>query len=184
MRVHRDKVLTMDYLRSRQTEISWTCIHTGPLLDYLLNIGVLVNLKGRSITLFDDGEKRFSTTTMGTAGKAVVAVLRGGEKFANRKVTVHDVVTSQNELLRLAKEVVTCNREEWSVTSLRTEDCERRAQEAFEADPDSGVGIQMEKVVGVFGKEHGSDFGKADNMELGIPVMSEEQLKQVLAKFA
>lgn len=183
MRVHRDKLLTMDYLRSRQSEISWTCVHTGPLLDYLLNIGVLVNLKGRSITLFDDGEKRFSTTTMGTAAKAVVAVLRGGEKFANREVRVHDVVTSQNELLRLAKEVVP-DGDEWSVTSLSTEDCARRAKEAFEVDPDSPMGIQMEKVVGVFGREYGSDFGEADNGELGIAVMSEEHLKEVLAIFA
>ena len=184
MRVHRDKLLTMDYLRSRQSEISWTCVHTGPLLDYLLNIGVLVNLKGRSITLFDDGEKRFSTTTMGTAAKAVVAVLRGGEKFANREVRVHDVVTSQNELLRLAKEAVGGVGGEWSVTSLSTEDCARRAKEAFEVDPDSPMGIQMEKVVGVFGREYGSDFGEADNEELGIEVMSEEQLKELLATFA
>ncbi|PVH75683.1 NAD(P)-binding protein [Cadophora sp. DSE1049] len=182
MRVHRDKVATLNYLQARQSSISYTCIHTGPLLDYLLNIGVLVNVKSRSITLFDDGEKRFSTTTMGTAAKAIVAVLKHPEKFANREVRVHDVVTSQNQLLRLAKEIVPD--EEWSVTGMDTGDCEGRAREAFKADPDSRMGIQMEKVVGVFGRDHGSDFGEADNVELGIQVMTEEQLKEVLGRFA
>ncbi|KAK0106060.1 hypothetical protein ONS95_004565 [Cadophora gregata] len=181
LRVHRDKVLTLDYLRARQSQISYTSIHTGPLLDYLLNIGVLVNLKGRSITLFDDGEKRFSTTTMGTASKAVVTVLKNGEKFANRNVRVHDVVMSQNQLWSLAKEIVPGT--EWSVTKMNTGACAKQAEEAFKLDPDSRMGIQLEKVVGVFGKEHSSDFGEADNAELGIAIMTEGELKELLARF-
>ncbi|KAH7372147.1 hypothetical protein BKA64DRAFT_689191 [Cadophora sp. MPI-SDFR-AT-0126] len=182
MRVHRDKIRTLDYLRAHQSHISYTCIHTGPLLDYLLKIGVLVNMKGRSVTLFDDGAKKFSTTTMATASKAVVSVLKNGEKFANREVRVHDIVTSQNQLLKLAKEIVPD--EEWTVTKMDTKDCERQAGEAFKLDPDSRMGIQMEKVVGVFGKEHNSDFGEADNEELGVPVMTEGQLKELLGRFA
>ncbi|KAH6718430.1 hypothetical protein BKA61DRAFT_599606 [Leptodontidium sp. MPI-SDFR-AT-0119] len=193
LRIHRDKLFTSSYLQARTSLISHTIIHTGPLLDYLLNIGVLVNLKSRTITLFDDGEKRFSTTTMATASAAVAAVLKMGEGSANREFCVHDVVTCQNELLELAKEVVLAstgsgsesgNAQEWTVARMDTGECERKAEEAFRVDGDSAMGMHLQKVVGVFGKAFTSDFGEADNRELGIEMMDRKQLKEVLGRFA
>ena len=62
-------------------------------------------MKERSITLFDSGDKRFSTTTMYTAGVAIVAVLKMGDNSKNRAFKVQDIVTTQNRLLELSKEV-------------------------------------------------------------------------------
>lgn len=86
-------------------------------------------MKERSMTRFDDGEKRFSTTTTETAAKAMAAVLKMEKEMweEKREFWVHDVVTSQNELLKLGKEVVPDA--EWTVTNASTEDMARKMEE-------------------------------------------------------
>ena len=139
-------------------------------------------MKERSITLFDSGDKRISTTTIPTASAAVVAVLKMGDKSKNRAFKVQDIVTTQNQLLKLGKEITPGS--EWTVKPASTAEMAKKANEAFKADQNSRMGAVMQKAVGVFGPEYTSDFGGADNAELGIRMMDETQLKELLKKFA
>jgi hypothetical protein len=139
-------------------------------------------MKTRSITLFDDGNKRFSTTTLATASKAVVAALRMGDKSKNRAFRVHDLVATQNLLFKLAKEILPDA--EWTVNYVSTADMGIKAEEAFKADPNGRMGAVLQKTWMVFGAESTSDFGVSDNEELGIPMMNETQVKEVLSRFA
>ena len=139
-------------------------------------------MKERSITLFDSGDKPFSTTTMPTASVAIVAVLKMGDKSKNRAFKVQDIVTTQNRLLELGKEVTPGA--EWTVKPASTAEMAKKASEALKADPNSRMAAMMQKAVGVFGQEYTSDFGEADNAELGIRMMDEVQLKELLKKFA
>jgi hypothetical protein len=125
---HR-KIATQQYLKERESLISHTSVRTGPLLDFVLARGGIINMKERSMTRFDDGEKRFSTTTTETAAKAMAAVLKMEKEMweEKREFWVHDVVTSQNELLKLGKEVVPDA--EWTVTNASTEDMARKMEE-------------------------------------------------------
>ncbi|MCJ1397125.1 hypothetical protein MMC11_000317 [Xylographa trunciseda] len=182
LNVNRDKVATEEYLQQHESSISHTSIRTGPLLDFCLSRGVLVNIKDRSVILFDSGDKHFSTTTIATAGAAVAAALKMGDKSKNRAFKVQDIVTTQNELLRLSKEVLPGA--EWTVKPASTEDMANKANEAFKLDPNSRMGSVMQKAVGVFGAEYISDFGMSDNAELGLRTMDETQVKELLRKFA
>ncbi len=139
-------------------------------------------MKERSITLFDSGDKRFSTTTLPTASAAVVAVLNMGDKSKNRAFKVQDIVTTQNQLLKLGKEVTPGA--EWTVKPASTAEMAKKANEAFKVDRNSRMAVGMQRAVGVFGPEYTSDFGEADNAELGIRIMDETQLKELLNKFA
>lgn len=130
------------------------------------------------MTRFDDGEKRFSTTTTETASRAVAAVLKMGKEAENRELWVHDVVTCQNELLKLGKEIVPDA--EWTVTPASTEDWARRVGEE---DPKSRMADVMMKTLAIFGRNFKSDFEQPDNEELGIGTMGENEVKEVLRRF-
>lgn len=104
------------------------------------------------------------------------------EKVKNRAFRVHDVVTTQNELMRLAKAVVPDV--EWDIKRASTEDLKVQAIEGFKADPKSRMADVMQKAVAVFGVGYTSDFGEADNAELKIGMMEETQVKAILKAFA
>jgi len=131
--------------------------------------------------LFDEGEKRFSTTTTETAAKAVAAVLKMGRAAENREFWVHDKVVCQNELLRLGKEVLPDV--EWKVEEASTEELKKKAEMAMRVDPKSRMVDVMTKILGTFGREFEGLFQKPDNEELGIGVMGESEVKGVLARF-
>lgn len=132
-------------------------------------------MKERSIILCDSGDKRFSTTTISTAAAAVVAVLKMGDRSKNRAFKVQDIVTTQNQLLKLGKEVTPGS--EWTVKPVSTAEIVKKPKEALAADPNS-------RLAAVLRKEYNSDFGGADNAELGIRMMDETQLKEMLKKLA
>ena len=119
---------------------------------------------------------------MPTAGAAIVAVLKMGDNSKNRAFKVQDIVTTQNQLLELGKDLT--SGAEWTVKPASTAEMAKIASEAIKADPNSRMAAMMQKAGGVFGQEYTSDFGEANNAELGIPMMDETQLKELLKKFA
>ena len=182
MQVNQDKVTTEEYLQRHESNISHTSIRTGPLLDLCIFRGVLINMKEQSVTFFDSGDKRFSTATISTASAAVAAVPKMGDKSKNRAFLVQDIVTTQNQLLKLGKEVTPGS--EWTIKPASTAEMADNANEAFKAGLKSRIASVMQKVVGVFGSESSSDFGESDDAELGIRTMNETELKELLKKFA
>jgi hypothetical protein len=182
LNVNKAKVITEEYLRSHESKISWSSIRTGPLTDFCLARGVLINMKERSILLYDSGNKRFSTTTIETASKAIVAVLKLGDKSKNRAFRIQDFVLTQNKLLQVGKEILPDV--EWKIVPASTSALAEKAKAAYEEDPDSRTGSMMQKAVTVFGDGHPSDFGVSDNAELGIEMMDDDKLRKLLKSFA
>lgn len=182
LHINKDKVATEEYLQKHESSISHTSIRTGPLLDFCLARGVLINMKDRSVHLFDSGDKRFSTTTISTASAAVAAVLKLGDRSKNRAFRVQDIVTTQNQLLKLGKEITPGS--EWTIKPASTAQLAILADETFKADPNSMKATVMQRGVAVFGAEYTSDFGQSDDAELGIRMMDETQLKELLKTFS
>lgn len=180
MHVNKDKVHIEEYLKARESEMSHTSIRTGPLFDFCIERGVLLNPKEHSQVLFDDGEKRFSTTTVQTAANAVAAVLKLGPRSANRAYLVQDFVATQNLLLQLAKELTPGV--DWKIIPADTADMAAKAEAAFKQDPESRMGVLMQRAVGIFGKDALSEYPPTDDQELGIKMMDESQVKELLKK--
>ena len=139
-------------------------------------------MKDRCVTLFDSGNKRFSTTSIPTASAAVAAVLQMGDKSKNRAFKVQDIVTTQKQLLKLGKDITPGS--EWTIMPASTAQMAFQADETFKEDPNSMKAIRIQRGVGVFGAEYISDFGESDDVELGIGTMDETQLKELLKTFA
>ena len=180
MHINKDKVYIDNYLKTRESVIPHTSIRTGPLFDFCIEHGVLLNPKETSQVRFDDGEKRFSTTTVQTAANAIAASLKLGPRSANRAYLVQDFVTTQNQLLKLAQELTPGR--EWKIIPANTADMAAKAEAAFKEDPESRMGVLMQRAVGIFGRDAHSEYSARDDEELGIRMMTETHIKGLLEK--
>lgn len=182
---YRPKVLVEEQLEQyrQQRGISYTFIYCNCLLDWGLSHPgrMLLDPNERSIRLYDGGNVKFSTTSMPTVAKAVVAVLDHYQETANRHLFIHDVVITQNELLTMAREVTAGDGgKEWDILPVDTAQAEVDAYENFKLDPRSQQAFYAFAARGAFGEGYGGCFRKNDNELLGIPEMDLAQVKEIV----
>lgn len=65
-----------------------------------------MDLKEKSISLFDGGECLFSATSLATISKAVASILTHLEQMKDRAVYVQDTATTLKKLAAMGKKVV------------------------------------------------------------------------------
>ncbi len=184
---YRPKVLVEEQLeRYRQQHgISYTLIYTNCLLDWGLSTTgrMLLDPGQRSIRLYDGGNVKFSTTSMPTVGKAVVAVLDRYCETANRNIFIHDVVITQNELLEMAREVTAAGDgggKDWDVVHVDTAQAEADAYETLKRNPRDPQVFYGFAARGAFGDGYGGWFQETDNELLGIDEMDRSQVKEIV----
>ncbi|KAJ9615220.1 hypothetical protein H2200_001294 [Cladophialophora chaetospira] len=182
---YRPKVLVEEQLeRHRQLSgTSYTFIYTNCLLDWGLSATgkMLLDPCKRTISLYDGGDVKFSTTSMATVGTAVVSVIDHLEETANRAVYVHDIVTTQNELMQMAQEVTAGDGgKEWTSSFVDTAKLESESYTAFQ---ESGMSLKVFygfAVRGAFGAGFGGHFVDCDNELLGIKEMRKSRVKEIV----
>ena len=87
--------------------LSWTSIVCGHFFDDGLASGLLgFNLKERKVELVDGGEVKWSSTTLGTIGEAVVQVLERPDESRNKLLYIQSFCVSQNQILGVLERVV------------------------------------------------------------------------------
>ena len=176
------KYKVYDYVRekAKQGVLTWTSIATGPFLDMLLAAGMVFHGKERKVDLYDGGNTPFSTTLTEGTGIATAAALRKPPKETeNRMLKVHSAVITQNQLLKLGKELT--RGKEWTGVPKDTKEIEKKSFEAWNKGE-----RQMPVLYGfleraVFGEGFGSKFENDDSASLGVKQMSESDLKAFLA---
>jgi hypothetical protein len=182
---YRPKVLVEEQLERYRQEsgMSYTLIFTNCLLDWGMSSegALLLNPSDRSVNLYDGGNHKFSTTTMATVGKAVVAVLDKYEETANRGVYVQDVAVTQNELLQLAKEVTAGDDgPEWVVSHVDTAQLEQTARSEWQSGGMSFRVFYGFAVRAAFAPGYGGHFVNCDNELLGVKEMKTDRLREVV----
>ncbi|KAH7090245.1 isoflavone reductase family protein [Paraphoma chrysanthemicola] len=104
--VFEAKVGTVNYLKSKEKEISWSSVITGPFFDWGLKVGFLgFNGADKTATLFDNGAATFSTTNLATIGSAVVKTLEHADATKNQYIYVSGFQTTQKQILEVAEKV-------------------------------------------------------------------------------
>ena len=86
-------------------KITYSGITTGDFLEYALNFGALINLVGKPYPVFKGGDVNASLRSHSDIAKAIVSVLQKPDETENRYLLIKSMVTRQNQLLRLAKDV-------------------------------------------------------------------------------
>ncbi|KAF3760704.1 NmrA-like family protein [Cryphonectria parasitica EP155] len=106
-------------MSAQNGSFTWTGISIGNPIDWAMakfpTMGF--DMKNSSATIYDQGEERFTGTTLQGIGQSVVGVLQHPDETANRFVKVMSVMTCQNELLR-ALEAATDKK--WAVEQSTT----------------------------------------------------------------
>jgi hypothetical protein len=175
--VFADKVKVQDYLVQKvqergNEEFSYTCVYNSVFFDWGLKIGFLLG-KER----YDGGERKFSTTRLETIGKAVAGVLRHAEETKNMHVFVHDAVVTQNQLAALSGK-------KWEAGDVSTDVAEREAYaELGKEQPNFASAMFGFVKRAIWGEGYGGEFTKVDNELLGISMMSEREIEQLVKEY-
>jgi uncharacterized protein YbjT (DUF2867 family) len=135
--MYKSKVETVDYLKSKESEISWTSIVTGQFFDWGLKVGFLgFDAVNKVATLYGDGTAKFSSTNLHTIGLAVVKALENTEGTKNQYVFVSGFQTSQKEILEVAEKVTGSK---WIVRNASVNDTIKKGNEKILRGDFSGI---------------------------------------------
>ena len=163
--------------------MTYTLIYTGPFLDWGIQVGFLMSLKERKITLFDGGDRFFSATSLPTIGKAVVGVLTHLEETKDRAVYVHDTATTLKKLATMGKKAV--GGDEWQEPVVSVDEVLDQAwAELKKEQPNPMIFIYNFIRASIWGEGYGSHFEKTDNELLGIQGMSDPQVQSLVNQLA
>jgi hypothetical protein len=136
------KYAIIRYLQSRESEIEWTGIYSGPFFDWGAKVGFLgLDAASRTATLFDGGKTMFSSTNLHQVGQTVVEVLERPEETRNLFVTVSGFQTTQEEVLAVAEKITG---DKWTVKHVDSREHVKEGNKAIEKGDYSGVFNQLQ----------------------------------------
>ena len=142
-----------------------------------------MDIKGKSIALFDGGDRVFSTTSLPTIGKAVASVLQHPEQTKNRAVYVQDTSKTLKELAIMGKKAT--GAEGWVENVVSTDELVEQAWvELKKEQPNPDIFVFNFIKASIWGKGYGCNFEKLDNELLGIKEMSEAEAQGLVDSLA
>ncbi|KAL8730721.1 MAG: hypothetical protein Q9181_004572, partial [Wetmoreana brouardii] len=179
--VFADKVKVQAALKKEASSsgLTYTLICNGPFLDWGIAVGFIMNLKGKSIDLFDGGDRYFSATNLATIGNAVAGVLHHPEETKNRAVYVHDTVTTQKKLSAFGKKATADKLGEWKENIVSIDELYQQGwAELKKPQPNPDGFIFNFLKTSIWGYGYGSHFEHTDNALLGIKEISDAELEE------
>lgn len=169
--------------KAASSSLSYTLVLTGPFLDWGLQVGFILDAKGRAATLYDGGERAFSATTLADVGRAVVGVLRNPEETRNRAVYVQSAAPTLKELAAAGKRA-SGRPEEWTETVVKVDDVLADAYAELKKENSNPAVWAVKFIhVGIFGEGYGAHFDKLDNDLLGVKQLSSAELEALVARY-
>lgn len=178
---YQPKIAVEEKLEQHRTDsgVSYTLIFTNVLLDWGLVDGFVMDPRSRVVKLYDGGKNLFSTTTLATVGRAVVAVVDNCHLTSNRAVYIQDIATTQAELVEMAQEATANDGgKDWTIEAIDTAELEAESWSGFKQ------GLFTPKVFfgfaarAAFASGYGGHFQILDNELLGIRQMQREDLRE------
>lgn len=146
-------------------------------------VGFILDLKGKSISLYDGGDHVFSATSLSTIGKAVAGVLTNPEQTKNRAMYVQDTATTLNKLAAMGKNAT--GADGWKESVVPIDELLEQAWAELKKDkpnPDNFV-LNFIKA-SIWGEGYGCHFEKLDNELLGIKEMSDAEVQDLVNSLA
>lgn len=163
-------------------QLTWTVLACGAFLEFLFAAGAgLLDFTDRKATLFDEGDNRFSSTSLATAGKAIAGTLKNSEATKNRVVKVSEVILTQNQLLEIAERLRP--EDKWEISKVPASAVLKEGLDEFSAgDFSFPVIFKIIKGTSFAGETYGSAYDETDNELLGVKELTEEDLTNIVAE--
>ncbi|KAJ5898347.1 isoflavone reductase family protein [Penicillium tannophilum] len=177
--LYAEKAKVIAYLKTKEsTGLTWTAIHTGQFFDWGLESGWFdYYLKEKRVTIYDSGDKPWSTSTLGIASAAVVKVLLKPDETKNRPIYVASFTVSQRQVLEALEKATDTT---WKVQRMSSEDALKKAVELDTKDYSDGLKLLILMLLYADDKDRGANFEKDGllcNELLGLP---KEDLTEVV----
>lgn len=94
------KAALVDYIKTKESQISWTSIVTGSFFDWALLNGFFgFDIASQTANLIDDGTSVGSGSTLSYIAQAVLACFKHADETKNQYVVIGEVHVSQREVL-------------------------------------------------------------------------------------
>ncbi|GKT89309.1 rossmann-fold NAD(P)(+)-binding protein [Colletotrichum tofieldiae] len=148
------KTAAVDYLIKKteeSTNFTWTGIGTSLFFDWSITRGIYgISLENRSITIFDSGNQKVSTTSLAFLAEGIVAVLQHPVETANKYINIVEFEVTQNQLHKLFEEETGAN---YTVEHKTADEAEREFLQKYWFGDGPGHAIKEEdkanKVLGL-----------------------------------
>jgi hypothetical protein len=153
------KAATVDYLRTKEDQISWTSIVTGAFFDWALEKGFMgLDVASRKAGLIDGGASIFTACTLPYIADAILASLEQADETKNQYVFIGEFNISVKELLSAVEQV---HGQKWTTEDLKSEDVAANGEKLLAEGNFWGV-TELTRA-GAFGKH-----GLGDNRPWGL----------------
>jgi len=162
------------------TGTTYTFVSNNQFLDWGINSGFMIDVKGKKMNLYDGGNTRFTATPLAFVAEGTVAILSHLDQTANRVVRLHGIALTQNKFLEIAQNVA--GKEGWEVTEFASEEKEQDAWKNLKANPENVWGwVPGFLNRSVYAEGFGGDLSERnDNEMLGLKEVSEAEVDEMM----
>jgi hypothetical protein len=135
--VAQPKNALVDYLRSKESQISWTAVICGGFFEWAMEDGMMgFDFTTRTAELIDGGNGITTHTLLPVVAKALVAMLEHAEETKNQYVFISSFSVSTREILEVVNMV---DDHEWTVKHSKAEDVLAQGQRRVANGDFSGI---------------------------------------------
>lgn len=192
------KLDTVEYLKSKEEEgLTWTSFVTGPFFDLLvfcleklleqrltggnraMAFGYMgFDLKQQKAVMYDDGETKWSTTTLARIGLAVKNAMLISEQTANKYLFIDSFTVSQKEVLAAFEKA---SGKQWEVSHADLENDKKDGMEKMTKGDMSGAANLIRYINLTPG--HGGNYMEYEEGANKLLSLPKETLDQVVSRF-
>jgi hypothetical protein len=118
--VAQPKNALVDYLRSKEQQISWTAVICGGFFEWAMEDGMMgFDLATRTVEFIDGGNGIVTHTLLPVVVKALVAMLEQAEETKNQYVFISSFSVSTQEIFQVVNAI---DDHEWTIKQSKAED--------------------------------------------------------------
>lgn len=160
---------------------TYTLVANNEFFDWDLDNSFGVDIKARTMEIFDGGDVPFTATPLSFVAAGIVRILQDPDKTANRVVRLHGAEMTQNRLLALLQRF-TGDRAGWKIQHSNTAEREQQAYAHLQQHPeDFMTWAVMFLQCAVWGTKFGNDYsGENDNGLVGLTELSEGEIEEIV----
>ena len=165
--------------------MNWVAIINNPWFDWSMKAGMWsIDIPGRKATLFNIGDAKFSTTTLGQVGRGVASLLSLPDEkldtYRNRPVYLRSFLINQREIVNSAIRATGTKESDWEIKKQEPEVAIKASRDAVAAgNPMAFVG---EFYLAHMQEGRGGNYEKKAAKDAEVLGLKEESLDEVIKR--